>query len=305
MKFIAYLTLLVLVEVAKGQTISDPVERARQEEAISNASEFWRERFQQVNRSSEPFEVIEQLAGIAKAMNSFHQSKGRLDVQPATDLLKEAQSELVSIPGHAEHYRKKMEEGMARFEATPEGRRSLLMGAFGSRQSEIFKALEVMPSPEAVKVLGDYLSDERGWDSNKGHEVPVDSEGNIDGEGLVNVQRNCNVAVRSLARLIENPPESENVYPPVALPAWRLWYNQVKAGNRTYRFKGDPTEYDLNGPVRDSKNMDTIRTARRAAPESHSETEPKGRSNAPTITFGIITLILGGGYWIYRRKSLA
>lgn len=30
---------------------------------------------------------------------------------------------------------------------------------------------------------------------------------------------------------------------------WRLWYAQVKAGTRTFRFKDDPQEYNLDGPV--------------------------------------------------------
>lgn len=307
MKFVAYLFVLISLKVALGQPALEPAERARREEAIAKAADMWRQRFQQIDRGSESSEVIEQLAEVAKAMRHFQDSKAKLNVQPSSDLLTEVQTELVSIPGHAEHYRRKMEEGMARFEATPEGRRSLLMGAFGSKQSEIFQALEVMPSPETVKVLGDYLSDERGWDSEKGHEIPTDDEGNIDGEGLVNVQRkNCNVAVSSLARLIENPPESENVYPTAALPAWRLWYNQVKAGNRTYRFKGDTTEYDLNGPVNGPKTSDAKRSDRRAIADSSAETKKEGeRSNNPTIIAIVLAVLIGGGYWIYRRKSVA
>jgi hypothetical protein len=34
-----------------------------------------------------------------------------------------------------------------------------------------------------------------------------------------------------------------------ALAVWQAWYEQIKAGKRTFRFEGDPTEYDLNGPA--------------------------------------------------------
>jgi hypothetical protein len=33
------------------------------------------------------------------------------------------------------------------------------------------------------------------------------------------------------------------------IEAWRLWYEQVKSGKRTFRFEGDPNEYSLAGPV--------------------------------------------------------
>lgn len=307
MKPVLYLILLLSLKVLAVQPVTNPIDRTNQEEAIAGAAETWRKRFQQVDRTEPSPKVIEELAEVARAMGHFSDWADRLNVQPAFGLLKEVQAELVSIPGHAEHYRRKMEEGMARFEATPEGKRSLLMGAFGSKQSEIFRALEVMPSPETVKVLGDYLSDERGWDSEKGHEVPTDGEGNIDGEGLMNMQRkNCDMAVRSLARLIENPPESENIYPPVALPAWRLWYNQVKAGNRTYRFKGNPVEYDLNGPVEESKIPDAKRSDRRGITGSSAETKKEGEgSNNPTIIAMVLAVLIAGGYWVYQKKAMA
>jgi len=214
-------------------------------------------------------------------------------------VFRRSQAMLISIPGHAEYYRQKMEDGMAWVKSQPNGERALLAGAFGPKQSEIFQVLELMPSPEAVKVLGEYLSDERGWDPEKGHPIPTD------GEDLMHMQiKNCDKAVRSLARMIENPPEAENVHPRFSLPTWRLWYNQVKAGNRTFRFKGDPTEYDLNGPASATKTPDAKRSDRRAIADSSVESKKESGSKAPTITAIIVALLIGG-YWIHRARQKA
>jgi hypothetical protein len=100
-----------------------------------------------------------------------------------------------------------------------------------------------------------------------------------------------------------------------AIRPWVLWYEQIKAGNRTFSFEGDPTDYNLNGPVREAKNPDANRTPRRpttetspatkASPEAKAANQTEDRSNLTTIVPGIIALILGSGYWIYRRKSSA
>src|SRR5690606_32469391 len=49
------------------------------------------------------------------------------------------------------------------------------------------------------------------------------------------------LAAQALAKLIESPPtqKSPGNYIESDVEDWRLWYARVKAGNQTFRFKGD------------------------------------------------------------------
>jgi len=49
---------------------------------------------------------------------------------------------------------------------------------------------------------------------------------------------------------IDKPPVVHSPTSPwESVDAWKDWWNEVKAGKRTYRFKGSPIEYGPDGPV--------------------------------------------------------
>jgi len=103
-----------------------------------------------------------------------------------------------------------------------------------------------------VRVLGELLFDERNpWEKT-----------NFTDSGLP--LTNALYAVESLHKLgLKNPPVlSEHTAYADDLHTWQLWYQQVKAGNRTFSFKGDDTVYTLAGPV-------TANDASRPSPASH------------------------------------
>lgn len=92
--------------------------------------------------------------------------------------------------------------------------------------------------PKIVQAMGDLLSD---------LEVPGE-----DGTFQIReVPPNGVLAARALGQLVENPPLQKNweSYQIDDVNTWQLWYAQVKAGTRTFRFKGNPQEYNLQGPV--------------------------------------------------------
>lgn len=96
-----------------------------------------------------------------------------------------------------------------------------------------------LQGPDTVRVLGELLFDERNpWEKT-----------NFTDSGLP--LTNALYAVESLHKLgLKNPPVlSEHTAYADDLHTWQLWYQQVKAGNRTFSFKGDDTVYTLAGPV--------------------------------------------------------
>lgn len=98
-----------------------------------------------------------------------------------------------------------------------------------------------LPVPASVRVLGEFLYD----DELPGHASELEAAMNGGS------RPNNMIAIRALGRLVEKPPvqgDPEN-YTRDDVRAWQLWFEQVKAGNRTFRFKGNPQEYNLAGPA--------------------------------------------------------
>ncbi|MCB1133338.1 MAG: hypothetical protein KDN05_19610, partial [Verrucomicrobiae bacterium] len=50
-----------------------------------------------------------------------------------------------------------------------------------------------------------------------------------------------------VAKPMDAPPHGYDC--PEDTRPWRQWYQEIKDGKRTFRFEGDPTEYDLDGPA--------------------------------------------------------
>lgn len=155
-----------------------------------------------------------------------------------------AQDALLSIPDHAEWFGVRI-RSMA--DANLTGNVSPYMTE-GRRRYWDFETLTQLPSPETVKVLGELLFDERTIK----HDMPDDSPW----------VPNCYYAVRALHYLgLNNPPvTSEHPEARKDLRAWQLWYEQVRAGSRTFAFKGDDNEYSLTGPVRRSLPTKPLRS---------------------------------------------
>lgn len=218
-------------------------------------------------------------------------------------LLKE---KLLSIPGHAEHFRDRINSSREEMEAVrdspnPSG---ILGGAIvkmNREQSWGFQTLRDLPSPETVRVLGDFLSDDRGAELSEERRQET-------GEGP-----NSRYAVSALSKLgIANPPT-----PPVrhdgdvtdGMESWRQWYSEVKSGRRTFRFIGDDTEYDLRGPVRRGGGMETDRRAKRTPAETAPEqTKPRNeppRSRLIPYLAGVLFLVAGLIIYLRGRRSVA
>jgi hypothetical protein len=229
------------------------------------------------------------------------------------DIYLSSQAALLSIPGHAEYYRDRINEARLRFEAADKSGdehitdRAATKHELSNEQMYGFQTLSQLPSVETVKVLGEFLFDERGRMT-----VPPDQKGKEYALHERWLQEpNSDHAAFALQQLpLKTKPHggdpgwyAEDIRP------WLLWYEQIKAGNRTFSFEGDPTEYNLSGPVKTPKTPEASRTLRRPIAEAPVISQPltskKTESRAPVIIAIIGAILLGGGYWIYRRQVSA
>jgi hypothetical protein len=174
------------------------------------------------------------------------------------NIFDKAQAALLSIPGHAEYYRDRILDAQERFKK----REGEAPWSDYDRESMYgFQTLPHLPSPETVRVYGELLSSD--W-VPPGNEIAPLSE------------KRAPLSVRATAGLaklpVRNKPFNDSLTPgniADAHASWQLWHEQIKSGKRTFRFEGDPTEYDLNGPASKQKleriALDHKRDAERAA----------------------------------------
>ncbi|RYD82697.1 MAG: hypothetical protein EOP84_09020 [Verrucomicrobiaceae bacterium] len=168
--------------------------------------------------------------------------------------------------------------------------------------------MSYLPSVETVRVLGKFLSDERGY--TKLPLNPTIKEIEAAGREVPN----CKGAAKALVCLpfVSKPLDKDwmtMTYEDVA--PWREWYEQIKAGNRTFRFEGDPTEYDLNGPA-SKQTLDRIaradkRDAERAVGKRRGAEAEEGRKEGRSgnVLWFMSTALLAAAAWYGWRKKVA
>lgn len=165
-----------------------------------------------------------------------------------------AGSLLLAIPGHSEYFRDKINTTRELMEANMN---DLENGLYIKYQTDLeyavtdgFQTMRQLPSVETVRVLGEFLFDERGYVRE-----PTTTGESARFEKIKHspVLLKAGEALDHLP-IVGKPPKYKRFYDtPEDLEGWRQWYTQIKEGKRTFRFEGDPTEYDLNGPAAGQK----------------------------------------------------
>ncbi len=226
------------------------------------------------------------------------------------------QTTLLAIPGHAEHYRDLILKARLDYEQAKAGDNSDRASYLGTQltniQNEGFKTMAYLPSVETVRVLGEFLTDQRGYTELP--PSPTMRQMEIAGRETANAE----FAARTLTALpiVDKPPAKEWAIRIEELtPPWLAWYEQIKSGKRTFRFEGDPTEYDLNGPAEKEKlvriERDRKRDAERALGRDRTESDAESSTTEPLplgLPMGGILAALGlcvaaGWYVVSRKKS--
>ncbi len=153
------------------------------------------------------------------------------------------QQELLSIPGHAKYYADELE----RLRLDPKSNYERI------RPTYLAATLRYLPSPETIQVLGDHLSDMRDTpiDENPKYHEAV-SSGKLRPIDWAPTPQNAWLATYALSNIgLQDPP-----FEPVAnysfiryapstesLQKFRVWWEEVKSGKRTFSFKGQNVEY--------------------------------------------------------------
>ena len=249
--------------------------------------------------------------------------------------LETAQSTLLSIPGHAKYYQDKIEsmrtEAIANFKKSDEELDQLRLegtvvegGNYDDFREKAFGVLGLLPSSEAVAVLGHFLNDSEGRDRKDLFGRP------LIGTDTTYFGRNCVAALIALSNLGIDQPPSQNKrqydmnYTTFYMTedeerevdTWKDWWNQVKGGKRTYRFIGSPIEYGPDGPAsieviqRVQRNMK--RDEERAAGHKKSSSVSESASvitqiRKPSSIAAILTVcaLVAGVVWYFIRGRKA
>ena len=215
------------------------------------------------------------------------------------EVYRRIQKILIDTHGHAEYYENRIK--------TAQRRQKSAMGtyAYGPATNDYqnekmygFETLGHLPSPETVRVLGDFLFDD--WVSQPDLKPPDLESPASSG------------ALRALATLpLENKPipvRPDRLLPERDIHPWRLWYQQVKAGTRPFRFEGDPQEYNLDGPVRVAMDGPTTTRPSRRVGETGGQANEEKKDNTTgrvvvTSLAGVLCVFALWKYLALKREA--
>ncbi len=202
------------------------------------------------------------------------------------DTYYQAQSALLSIPGHAQYFADKVE----RIRKTEERFKPEARATYNRwREWYLTDTLMHLPSPGTIQVLGHYLDDER--------DTPPPSDSSF-------LPENSFVACMALSQIgLRNPPVAKK--PGLhnwrdALALQRVWYAKVKSGELAFSFAGQKMEYrfkpdgtwetiTLINPPKDLPNSPVTKKSLKVIPfESHLS------SASPTPPSDKLKWLLGG-----------
>lgn len=255
----------------------------------------------------------EMLAGLGEMLRQLK----TLDYRACDErdaVISRIQKLLLAIPGHAEYYRDRILKAREEYDAKP---LSALKEYNIDREQEWgFETLAQLPSPETVRVLGEFLSDDRGLTHG-----PIRPKRTENGRSAEYANSSMSLTALNSLPIVNKPVAAKYPSFPGDRDTYRLWYEQIKAGTRTFRFEGDPTEYDLDGPappeklrrIAAARQRDERRDAR------HGDMGPAGGGDATAASggsaaasaprsrlVGIATgfcLVLAALWYLLRRRA--
>ena len=279
------------------------------------AGDTWYEKWDVVIRSIDRFNQDQkmELLGKATALGSDANMNNE-----KREIFSRAQNTLLAIPGHAEYYRDRINGARERMETLlAEGDEGNYPWARYELSNEVmygFETLQQLPSVETVQVLGEFLYDERGY-VNVTLEDPSEKQ-RYESSKHSPVYRRSAEALAALPIVGKLEPPRMELGGPDDTKAWKQWYQEIKDGKRTFRFEGDPVEYDLNGPAPKDKVERIARDQKReverqggrqraaALPAVAEQATTSSRSRPVTIALLIASIVLLGsiGFYILRKR---
>lgn len=293
-KFIFFAIWLSLICVSRAVLPEDPIEYQRWEEKILLSI---------ARQEQEPRdEALERLGKWLRQLNP----NDTINTERGDALVfKSTQAMALSLPGHAEYFGKKVTDPYEQIkQGYAEGKRAseLPWSRYLRNSWDAFKVLSLLPSHETVYVLGEMLEDDWKW---PGYEQEIHADYVRD-----------TLDIRALGALSKlpfvNPPTG-----PLHTPqdwrdnvgVWKVWYQEIKDGRRTFRFIGDSVHYDLRGPSKRGEVFpNTSRSGKRA--DTSGETGASQSPERQTSRFlpyllGFLFVAAGLVYYFKRRAANA
>lgn len=237
---------------------------------------------------------------------------------------KSAQQKLLSIPGHAKYFTDPIEEAyesdakslriaqaqpewqalMGKIENTDEGAEvmfnlnSHLWGDYRDISSKNLSMLGHIPSTESVRALGHYL---------RKRDEPEIKKYNSPETGFS--------AAKSLTEMVSDGPIQIWIASWEDVPRWEKWFDEVKAGKRTFRFVGSDVDYTLDGPA-NAATLKRIKERNSSTQRPNITKKPVTPSNDPTHTnqkgpvfhvglLAAILVCLASFIYYFRRRHIA
>lgn len=244
------------------------------------------------------------------------------ECEEKSEIIKQITKEIILIPNHTKYFIDKMDEARKAneefiqksikfdpgWEKLPDESEifqtnaykfAYMWQAYSGSIAQNVGMLAHIPSTECVRVLGEYL-----------HEIQVTND-------TYQAPTRDFSAARSLSLLIADGPIQKWTASATEVPMWRKWYDEVKAGKRTFRFKGDDTEYDLNGPVtkrkleqiqrekiRDSERSDgKSKTGDTAVEKKFKNSEKQTKPSVIAALITSIVLVVVALWYLVRSRA--
>lgn len=208
------------------------------------------------------------------------------------EVRKKAWERLRKVPDFAEKFDTNLREEREKWVSGEES-----PSTYNRNRAYAFHAMRRLPHPSVVKVVGGYLSDAArpGYDGG-------DEASRI---AYSVIPSNAVLSAEVLGQLIEKPPIAKHWddYKEEDAKTWELWFEQVKAGTRTFRFKGDPQDYNLQGSVSKSIEPTGLATKREDRGPLPLPSEAKPAKGFPMAALLAACVVLALAAWYaFRRK---
>lgn len=245
--------------------------------AAADPQEDWRDRWMVELVEMETRSTQEKFERLGVAVRARSSKGGELPTENQLAVGNRAADMLMTTPGHAEYYGRKirmiMDEEVAKTAAADPRQRTWT-----------FETLEQLPSPETVNVLGELLSDER--DPYKGI-----NHGDT-GTPIPNFKQ----ASIALTRLgireapVKNTLRGSSGFELSEVEKWKVWYEEVKDGTRTFSFESDDAIYSLAGRVATGRDGPVRSRPERQPPSASRRIQDDGfekRNWTPSIVAGV------------------
>ena len=257
------------------------------DQEVMVALENWKATFNEIEKTRSR----DSLSVLGDALRKFSVENPQYPAK-RLELYLQAQKIALSIPNHASYFAEKIEK------LRIPGREGYSGCSDPRKRMWIFQdSLSHLPSPETIKILGNFLYDTR--DTPTAREVRLATDYDL-------IPTNDCLAADALGSIGLNkaPLDKKKYSERQDVEIWKLWYEPVKAGTRKFSFVGQDVEYQFN------KDGTWIIMPLKASNDNRAQVvnpvlKVGERPTTPTWPWVVAILALTGAgvWWLRQRKT--